>query len=789
MDKKQSAEPSSTPTGSNFIQTIIEDDLRSNKHDGQISTRFPPEPNGYLHIGHAKSICLNFGLAKRYGGKCHLRFDDTNPAKEEVEYVNSIQEDVQWLGFDWGENLFHASDYFEKFYEYALHLIKEGNAYVCSLNDEEIRAYRGTVNEAGKHSPYRERRVEENLNLLERMRAGEFSDGAHTLRAKIDMAAANMKMRDPLLYRIRHTPHDRTGDKWCIYPMYDFAHCLSDAQEGITHSICTLEFENNRELYDWLIDHVPLPYHKPHQYEFARLNLTYTVMSKRKLLQLVEGGAVSGWDDPRMPTLAGLRRRGYTPEAIQDFTERIGVAKANSVVDVGLLEYSLRDDLNRRAARVMAVLKPLKVIIENYPEDKVEELQAPAFPQNEARNETRKIPFSRVVYIEADDFSEVPPKGFHRLSPGQEVRLRYGYVIRCDEVIKDANGKIEALRCSYDPETLGRNPEGRKIKAAIHWVSAQHALKVEVRLYDRLFKDEDPDSAAADSSLEEIINPDSSEVLQGVPVEPSIAAESMHPYFQFERLGYFFVDPVDSQDDALVVNRTVSLKDSWVKTTEAVKEQPARKQKSVEKQDKQSATDQKVAKKEARERILGENAELRSHYQRYTNELNLNEDDAGALATNPALNTLFNAALEHFTKAQPLANWMINELAGELKERSVKDLSFGGQEIAKLVELIDRQTISSKIAKTVFAHMLEHGGDPEDIVKEKGLEQISDPQVLLPIITNILSQHPDEAAEYAAGQTKRLGFFVGKVMGQTQGKANPQLVNTLLRDALSNLPK
>ncbi len=783
MSTKTQNDTSSTPPASNFIQTIIEDDLAANKHQGQVTTRFPPEPNGYLHIGHAKSICLNFGLAKRYQGKCHLRFDDTNPAKEDVEYVNSIQEDVKWLGFEWGTNLFHASDYFDYFYECAIHLIKAGKAYVCSLNEEEIREYRGTVKEAGKPSPYRERSVEENIELLSQMKAGKFPDGAHTLRAKIDMGAANMKMRDPLLYRIRHTPHDRTGDKWCIYPMYDFAHCLSDAQEGVTHSICTLEFENNRELYDWLVDNVSIPHHKPKQYEFARLNLTYTVMSKRKLLELVESGAVEGWSDPRMPTIAGLRRRGYTAEAIQDFAERIGVAKANSVVDVGLLEYSLRDDLNQRAARIMAVMKPLRLVITNYPEDKKENLSAPTFPQDPARDEKRTIPFSRTVYIEQDDFMENPSKGFHRLAPGKEVRLRYGYVVRCDEVVKDPEtGAIEEIRCSYDPETLGRNPEGRKVKTAIHWVSAADALLAEVRLYDRLFKDEDPDAAAATSSLDAIINPDSRVILKEIPIEPSF--KNAYSHYQFERVGYFVPDQSDATSSELIFNRTVTLKDSWAKETKEPVQDKKPEPKAKNKAKGKSQEEELAAKREARERSFKQNPGLEDKFNAYINDCGLNEDDASGLALHPVLSDLFDTAYQELPKAQPLANWLLNEVAGALKEQDGQELRFSGKEIAELVNLIEEDTISTKIAKTVFAHMLTHGGKPGALVKELGLEQINDSKVLIPIIEKLLSVHTKEADEYRQGQTKRLGFFVGQVMRQTEGKANPPLTNRLVKELL-----
>jgi glutaminyl-tRNA synthetase len=553
----------------NFIRTIIAEDVKANKNNGRVVTRFPPEPNGYLHIGHAKSICLNFGLAAEFGGVCNFRFDDTNPGKEEVEYVDSIQADVRWLGFDWGDRLFHASDYFEQLYQYALQLIKAGKAYVCSLSGDEIRQYRGTLTEPGKDSPYRNRSVEENLDLFQRMRAGEFEDGAHVLRAKIDMASPNLNMRDPVMYRIRHLEHHRTGDKWCIYPMYDYAHGISDSIEGITHSICTMEYEDHRPLYDWFLDELELECH-PQQIEFARLNLSYTVMSKRKLLQLVQEGHVTGWDDPRMPTLAGMRRRGYTPESIRNFCERIGVGKKESTVDIALLEYCIREDLNKKAPRVMGVLNPLRVVIENYPEDQVEELEAVNNPEDAGMG-TRKVPFSRVLYIEKEDFMEHPLKKFYRLSPGREVRLRYAYYITCVGVVKDEKtGEIVELRCTYDPETRGGDsPDGRKVKATLHWVSAPHALQAEVRLYGHLFSVPNPADEKDGLDFKTHLNPKSLEVLPSCWVEPSLKGAPAGSRYQFERQGYFCVDPVDSSEEKLVFNRTVTLRDTWAKIMKA----------------------------------------------------------------------------------------------------------------------------------------------------------------------------------------------------------------------------
>jgi glutaminyl-tRNA synthetase len=548
------------PASTDFIRDIVADDQRTGKHGGRVRTRFPPEPNGYLHIGHAKSICLNFGVAAGFNGLCNLRFDDTNPTKEDVEYVDAIQEDVRWLGFDWGDRLYYASDYFEALYGYAVALIRDGKAYVDSLTADEIRDYRGTLTEPGRNSPYRDRPVAENIDLFARMRAGEFADGVHVLRAKIDMASPNMNMRDPALYRIRHATHHRTGDAWCIYPIYDYAHPISDALEGVTHSLCTLEFEDHRPLYDWVLEHTHPPA-CPRQIEFARLNLNYTVMSKRKLLALVEQKLVHGWDDPRMPTIAGIRRRGFTPEAVRDFCARIGVAKKENVIDIALLEHTVREDLNRRVSRALAVVRPLRVVIENYPEGRDEQVEAVNNPEDPAAG-TRRLPFSRELYIEHDDFMEVPPKKFFRLSPGTEVRLRYAYIMKCERVVKDTAGAIVELRCTYDPESLSGTAAPRRVKGTIHWVSAPHSREAEVRLYDRLFQSADPGEGGRDP-LEDL-NPASLTRVPGCRIEPSLADAAPGTRFQFERLGYFCVDP-DSRPGAPVFNRTVTLKDSWAK--------------------------------------------------------------------------------------------------------------------------------------------------------------------------------------------------------------------------------
>ena len=565
----------STPV--NFIRTIISEDLATNKNNGKVATRFPPEPNGYLHIGHAKSICLNFGIAAEHpGATCNLRFDDTNPSKEEMEYVHSIQEDVRWLGFDWGHRLFYTSDYFEQLYEYARQLIQIGKAYVCDLSPEDVKKYRGTLTEPGKNSPFRDRPIAENLDLFERMRAGAFEDGSRVLRARIDMASPNFIMRDPTLYRIRRADHHRTGSNWCIYPMYDFAHCLSDSIEGITHSICTLEFENNRELYDWLLDQIAVTCH-PQQIEFARLNLSYTVLSKRRLVELVNEGHVTGWDDPRMPTLSGLRRRGYPPVAIRNFCERIGVARRDSLVDMALLEYCVREELNKHAPRVMGVLRPLKVVITNYPDDTTDELDAINNPEDPDAG-SRKVPFSRVLYIEQDDFREDPPKKFYRLAVGREVRLRYAFFIKCVDVVKDEKtGEILELHCTYDPATRGGDaPDGRKVKATLHWVSADHALKATVRLYNPLFTRENPNEVQEGESFKLFLNPESLETTTAY-VEPSLADAAPGSTFQFERLGYFCVDTRDSTRETLVFNRTVTLRDAWARIKKGQEAQKGKK--------------------------------------------------------------------------------------------------------------------------------------------------------------------------------------------------------------------
>ena len=778
------AEAANSPP-SDFIRALVIEDNRTGRWGGKVATRFPPEPNGYPHVGHAKSICLNFGVAAQFGGTCNLRFDDTNPTTEDMEYVRAIERDVRWLGFDWEDRKFFASDYFEQLYQHAVHLIETGKAYVDSLSEEEIREYRGTITEPGRPSPHRERSVAENLDLFARMRAGEFPDGAHVLRAKIDMAAKNMLMRDPVLYRIiRDAHHYRTGDAWKIYPMYDFTHCLSDSIEGITHSLCTLEFENNRELYDWVLDHTPVDC-KPRQTEFARLNLSYTVVSKRKLLQLVEGGVVAGWDDPRMPTLSGLRRRGYTPEAIRNFCDRIGVAKTHNVIDIAQLEFSIRDDLNQKVPRVLCVLRPLKVVIENYPEGQTEELEAPYYPDDVPTEGSRKLPFSREIYIERDDFREDPPNGYFRLAPGREVRLRYAYLITCTGVVRDDEGEVIELRCTYDPATRGGDaPDGRKVRGTLHWVSAEHSLGAEVRLYDRLFVHEDPDGQEED--FKTFLNPDSLEVLKECRIEPSVVGSGPGDSFQFERQGYFAVDPDSAQE--LVFNRTVTLRDTWAKIAG-----------HGEHAQRSAAAAEKAAQKAAAKALQRQQAEAQVErpltpeqekvYDLYRADHGLAESDARLLAADAALGGMFEQAAEVSGHPRAAANWIVNELLRELKDRAVSDLPFGGRHLGELVSLIVAGTISGTVAKEVFAEMLTSGERPRDIVAAKGLEQLTDASDLAPLVDRVLDGHADKVAQYRAGKTALIGFFIGQVMGASRGRANPQLVRELLDERLSVSPE
>ncbi|MFT7583403.1 MAG: glutaminyl-tRNA synthetase, partial [Myxococcota bacterium] len=745
---------------------------------------FPPEPNGYLHIGHAKAICLDFGIASEFGGRTHLRFDDTNPAKEDTEYVDAIQADIRWLGFDWGEHLFYASDYYDRLYAIAQKLIRDDLAYVDSQSKELIRETRGSLSDAGTNSPFRDRPADESLDLLARMKAGEFAEGAHVLRAKIDMSNPNMLMRDPLLYRILHHAHDRTGDAWHIYPMYDFAHCLSDAIEGITHSICTLEFENNRELYDWVLAAAGFEEPRPHQYEMARLKLEYTVMSKRKLLQLVNEDYVDGWDDPRMPTLAGMRRRGVTPEAIRDFCDLIGVAKTNSFVDYAKFEYCLRNDLNTRAPRVMAVLDPLEVVLSNWPGDDTEWLDASLWPHDVPKEGTRKVPFSGTLLIERSDFQETPSKKYKRLSPGAEVRLRYGYIIRCDDVIKDAHGTVTQLKCSYLPATRsGQDDASRKVKGTIHWLSKAHAVKAEVRLYDRLFAVPQPGASGTDF-LEQLNS--SSKVVVDAFVEPSITEDAPGSHYQFERTGYFFSDPTDHAAGTPVYNRVVGLRDSWGKkrTVETPAAEAPKSPKPPKKDDGRQRPD-KLSRAEQRAKTRENTPALAAAYERLQRDHGLSVEDADVLTEDLGLVAFFDAALAAHPATSSVTKWVVNEVLRETKDRSVEELPFDGAQLGRLVALVDAETISARAGKAVLEVMATDGGEPADIMKAKGLEQVSDVGAIEAIVAEVLANNPGQLEAYRDGKTKLLGFFVGQAMKATRGAAKPQLVQELVRKALA----
>ncbi len=743
-----------------FLRKIVEEDLKSGKFS-EVITRFPPEPNGFPHIGHAKSITINFGIAKDYQGYCNLRMDDTNPTTEDTKYVEALKDAVEWLGFEWRDSVRFTSDYFHKLYEYAIALIKMDKAYVDSLNEDEIREYRGTVTQAGKRSKYANRTIQENLDLFERMKNGEFKDGEHVLRARIDMSASNMKMRDPLMYRIRHAHHFRAKDEWSIYPMYDFAHCLSDYIEGVTHSLCTLEFENNRDIYDWVLDTLGLEPPRPYQHEFARLNINYTVMSKRKLLELVEKKIVDGWDDPRLPTIAGYKRRGYTPESILNFCDQIGIAKANSMVDVSQLEYSIRDDLNQKVPRVMCVINPLKVTIENY--EGHEEIEASYYPKDVPKEGTRKIPFSKEIYIDRDDFMENPPKGYFRLTPKQSVRLKYAYIITLKEIIKDNNGNIIEIKADYHPNSQsGSDTSGIKVKSAIQWVESNSAKKVEVRLYDRLFINEIPQGV-------EDINPNSLKIIKNALIEPAVITQKPDERFQFEREGYFYADPIDYTDEAPVFNKIVALKDSWAKN---------RKSPQKVAQPKKVHVEGEVAQMSQEEKML---------FDKYTNELKLNSEVANTLARDKKLSNFYEEALISFNSPISISNIVANEVARELKQKEIETLMFTPSQVASLVKMIDDEIISTKIAKQLFEEMVKTGEEPTKIVEAKGLIQISDPEKIIPIIDEVIAKNPDNVEKFKAGNKKLLGFFIGQVLKSTGGKANPKVVNELVAEKLKNL--
>jgi glutaminyl-tRNA synthetase len=797
-ENRPAATPDSPGAGQDFIRAIVAEDLEAGRHR-EIVTRFPPEPNGYLHIGHAKSISLNFGIAAETGGRCHLRFDDTNPETEDIHYVESILDTVGWLGFDWGEHLYFASDYFEQMYYFAEHLIREGKAYVDSQDGEQIREMRGTVTRPGSPSPYRDRSVAENLDLFQRMRAGEFGDGEHVLRGRIDMSSPNMLLRDPVLYRIRHAHHYRTGDHWCIYPLYDFAHPIEDALESVTHSICTLEFENNRPLYDWIVENLPregehaIPSGSmPRQYEFARGNLDYTVMSKRKLLELVKAGLVGGWDDPRMPTLAGLRRRGVTPAAIRSFWERMGVARTESRVDLGKLEYAIRDDLNQTAPRVLCVLRPLRVVLTNYPDDRIEELEAPYFPHDVPKEGSRRLPFSGTLFIDREDFMEEPSKGFFRLAPGREVRLRYGYVIRCEEVIRDAEGEVVELRCTYDPDTRGGNtPDGRVVRGTIQWVSAEHAVRCEVRLYDRLFTVPDPDAGTADFKVH--LNPESLVVVRDAMIEPSVLRDGAGTHYQFERMGYFYGDPIDYTAEMPVFNRTVTLRDTWSRTQPGEKTADAGKTKKGTKREKSGRSGAASESSppagwgaEGSSQPSARTPELDAKRERFERAFELQPEEAEILSRTDTIASLFEATVELGGRPRAVATSLVNDLLPELKALGATELAFTPSQLLKALELVEDGTISSSSGKVVMAELARSGADPASIVEAKGLRQQSDPALIAPLVDSVISANPQKVAEYRGGRDALIGFFIGQVMRQSGGRANPELVRQLLEERLGS---
>jgi glutaminyl-tRNA synthetase len=773
--------------GLDFIRAIVADDLRAGKYS-TVVTRFPPEPNGYLHIGHAKAIVLNFGIAAETGGRCHLRFDDTNPETEDVHYVESIIDTVKWLGYDFGEHLFFAADYFDRMYAYAEFLVQEGRAYVDSSSEEEIREARGTVIEPGRPTRFRDRAAEESLDLFRRMKAGEFPDGSHVLRARIDLGAPNMLLRDPILYRIRHAHHYRTGDAWCIYPLYDYAHPIEDAIEGITHSLCTLEFEINRALYDWVVEgwqdfvrsEGGTPF-RPHQYEFARGNVEYTITSKRKLLELVKGGFVSGWDDPRMPTIAGIRRLGCPPEALRAFWQAAGITKASQRIEVSRLEHAMRDRLNHVAPRVLCVLHPLKVTITNYPEGQAEELDAPYWPHDVPNEGSRPLPFSRELFIDHDDFMESPPKGFFRLSPGGEVRLRHAYVIRCDEVVKDDAGTVVELRCSYDPATRGASPaDGRQVKGTIQWVSAAHGVHCEVRLYDRLFSVADPDAAEGD--FKDHLNPESLLVVSDAVIEPSVQGDPPGSRYQFERVGYFCSDRVESTADALVFNRTVTLRDAWARSHPTQPQQQPRKEKP--KQPKPDSSADAKPRSKAAAPDTPRSPELEAHRRRFEAEYELPPEELDGVTRELTVALMFEDAVKAGASPKAVANWTIHELLREIGSRTMDNLPFSGRELGELVVMVEDGTLSTAAARQVLGVMVNDGGEPRTIVERLGLRQVSDEASIAPAVDEVIAANAAKADEYRGGKTGLLGFFVGQVMRKTGGKANPELVNRLVRERL-----
>lgn len=758
-------------------------------------TRFPPEPNGYLHIGHAKSILLNFGIAEEYGGRCHLRFDDTNPETEEAEFVEAIKEDVRWLGFDWGEHLYHAADYFGQMYGFAEQLIRCGKAYVDSQDEVAIRESRGTVTEPGNPGPDRERSVEENLALFRGMRDGAFGEGEYVLRAKIDLAAPNMLMRDPILYRIRHASHHRSGDEWCIYPMYDYAHCLEDAIEKVTHSFCTLEFENNRELYDWILDELGFEEPRPHQYEFGKGLINYTVTSKRKLLRLVRGGLVAGWDDPRLPTLTALRRRGVPPEALLAFWGRVGVARADARIDVGTLEFAIRDELNRKAPRVFAVLDPLKVVLTDWEPGRTRDLDAPYFPHDVPLEGSRTLPFSGELFIERGDFSEDPPPGFKRLVPGGEVRLRYGCIIRCVRAVRDGKGRVVELHCTHDPDSWHGEPgSGRRVPGTIHWVPAAEAVPCEVRLYDRLFSVPDPDAVAAarggESTFLDFLNPDSLEVREGALVEPSVLGDPRESRYQFERTGYFWRDPVDDSAARPVFNRIVTLRDVWSRRGAGLgKGDGSRAAEGTDRQPRPQEHRRPEPSSPGTRRRLPDELQIRA--DELVRRFGLTEVDAEILARDDERGSFLEAAAEAYPEpgrgpesGVQLANWIIHELPRVRDGRALENLPFGPAELAGLVALVEQGEISSSAGAEVLAVLAREGGEPVEIVRRLDLLQMRDAESLEPVISSVLAASPGKVRQYRGGKEGLLGYFMGQVMAQTRGKADPALAARMLKDWL-----
>jgi glutaminyl-tRNA synthetase len=778
--------------GTDFIRQRIRADLESDRYGGDVVTRFPPEPNGHLHIGHAKSICVNFGIAKEFGGRCHLRYDDTNPEKENEEFVRAIQDDIRWLGFDWGDHLYFASDYFERMYECAVHLIENGLAFVDSQDGEAIREGRGSVTQPGVDSPDRERSVEENLSLFARMRADDFEDGAHVLRAKIDMASPNMLMRDPVLYRIRHAHHYRQRDAWCIYPLYDYAHCLEDAFEGVTHSLCTLEFENNRELYDWVLGHAGFEEPRSHQYEFAELNLEYAVLSKRRIKPLVDAGIVSGWDDPRLSTIAGLRRRGVPATAVRLLCDMTGLSRTDGVTEEAKLDFAIREVLNPLVPRLMAVLDPLKVVLTNYPSSTVgaaesdgsgsEELDAPYYPHDVPRDGSRAVPFGAELFIERGDFEEDPPKGFRRLVPGGEVRLRYAYVIRCDQVVHDAEGNVVELRCSYDPDTRGgTTPDGRKVKGTIQWVSASHAKDAEVRLFEPLFREEEEGDEELDIS--ERVNPGSQKIITGAKIEPSVTGDDAETRYQFERTGYFWRDPVDGVDGRLVFNRIVGLKSTYRPKGDPVAEVghgaavvptvATVKGPSVKPQ----VSDERTSARASEPRLA-------ARFDRYQTEFGLTAEQADLLTGALEVGDFFEAAVAVHQDTPALAAWIITEVRGLLGTRTIGQLPFGGAQLGALAALVAKGAVSRRAGKDVLARMAEGGEDPAVLIDEMGLAAMVDEGELASVIDAILEAWPDKVEAYRSGKKNLIGLFVGEAMKATNGAADPKAVRMLLTKRL-----